>query len=41
MCFFCTLSLKLRDLGRLIADSDEDPIVPRAPIERFINLICL
>ena len=40
MCF-CTLSLKPRDLRRSIKDSEEDPIVPRAPIERFINLICL
>ena len=40
MCF-CTLSLKPRDLRRSIKDSEEDPIVLRAPIERFINLICL
>ena len=40
MCF-CTLSLKPRDVRRLIKDSEEDPIVPRASIEKFINLICL
>ena len=40
MCF-CTLSLKPRDLRTSIKDSEEDPMVPRAPIERFINLICL
>ena len=40
MCFW-TLLLKPRDLRRSIKDSEEDPIVPRAPIERFINLICL
>ena len=40
MCF-CTLSLKPRDLRRLIKDSEEDPIVLTALIERFINLICL
>ena len=39
MCFGI-LSLTPRDLRRLIKDSEEDPIVPRAPIERFINLIC-
>ena len=38
---FCTLLLKPRDVKRLIKDSEEDPIVPRAPIERFIYLICL
>ena len=34
MCFW-TLSLKPRDLRRSIKDSEEDPIVLRAPIERF------
>ena len=34
---FCTLSLKPRDLRRLIKDSEVDPIVSRAPIERFIK----
>ena len=40
MCFW-TFSLKPRDLRRSIKDSEEDPMVPRAPIESFINLICL
>ena len=39
--YFCTLLLKLRDLRRSIKDSEEDPMVPRAPIERFIKSICL
>ena len=40
MCF-CTLSLKPRDLRRSIKDSEEDPMVPRAPIERFIIIIII
>ena len=34
----CGLSPRLRDLRRAITDSEEDPIVPRAPTERFIKL---
>ena len=40
MCF-CSVSLKPRDLRRSIKDSEEDPMLPRAPIEIFIKLICL
>ena len=40
MCF-CKLLSKLRDLRRSINDPEEDPIVPGAPTERFINFICL
>ena len=40
MCF-CTLPLKARALRRSIKGSEEDPIVPKASIERLINLICL
>ena len=32
---FCTLSLKPRDLRRSTKDSEEDPIVPRAPIRKI------
>ena len=38
---FCTLSLKQRDLRRSINDPEEDSILPRAPIERYINFIYL
>jgi len=38
MCL-CNLSPKLRDLRRVIKDSEEDPIVPRAPREIFIYSI--
>ena len=38
MCF-CALLLIPRDLRRSIKDSEEDPIVPRALVERFINFI--
>ena len=33
--------LKTTRLRRATKDSEEDPIVPRAPRERFMNLICL
>ena len=33
---FCTLSLKPRDVRRLIKDLDEDPIVPRASEVEFV-----
>ena len=35
----CKLSPKPRDLRRVAKESEEDPIVPRAPRERFLNLI--
>ena len=40
MCL-CSLSTRPRDLRRAVKDSEEDPIVPRAPRERFMNFICL
>ena len=39
MCL-CILSPRPRDLRRAIKDLEEDALVPRAPSERFINLIC-